>query len=607
MNQFFIAPEPFVDFLVVQTKETPIYQDEKLFHLGLNTYQLDDFSVVLTYKDWLKPNFQEHCTLFSGHGIFNGHLLMGQEQKLTNLEQAMLGDTVGIYTAFSYDQGQFKFENDLFGQGILFYYSNSHFSIVSNRVHFIVNVLHHLDIKININVDVLLRGIYFRTHIFTSYASCPAMIADGIHQVEINKLLRMTRGSLFFQDKAFFFENHPISESKYNEHLNEGVEEFKSYFHAVLSKERFTRAVVDISGGRDSRLVAAGIMNCPQYINKIQAISIATEQESDLYIGNAITDYLDLEKTHPCTFMPRLPLSLDHQMAIWQSYFMGTYYLLNGDSDAAFGLNKTDCRFTGHTSLVLRSGFTELMSLSLPLAEMSLEDFYRGLIEKFSYSKNFDMDIQQRVHQYLRKTFTELPGFTPASKLGSLYMFYASRYHGGSISTYNTWMNCVTFNPLLTKGFYRAAHCLAEDERSRGKLFFDATYKLNPGVAAYNYDKPFIYADEALEKLNQKKILIDSDYDIIGYNKRILEFKQQKSHQFITNMPSSFLENDLDARIRRDCFAAFDELRASSTELSFVLSGGFADQLNMLFDRFPKMARRYASVLWGASNVIKNC
>lgn len=410
---------PFQDFLVLQSAEGGKKID-LAESKGWYNYKLDYSTALFSKKPLIVWFDNNKRSVVSGYAVSDGKLYKAHiHSNLMN--KALQNDLVGMFCGVMYINGKLYFENDIFGQIPMFYFSNYNFTIVSNRLHLLSIFLKDAGIKKKVNVDVLLRGIYFWGYFFNSYATSNEMILDGCYQVEVNQRIRVSNGKIQIEKKGFF-DKANVAEASYEKSLEEGANELSGYFRAVVSNPDINRTVLDVSGGKDSRVVLAAALANRDYLDKVETITYRTHHPLDYEIGLAIVEYFGLNSTVEQSFLPKIPISLSDALAIRRSFFIGTYNLLAASSLSSYGLNICDSRLTGLTANVLRSGGTETIQHYIPeLSSLGLDSFYKKLFDMFGFHKYYEKNVGNRVFEYMIGTFDRLPGSCVAEKLEYLH------------------------------------------------------------------------------------------------------------------------------------------------------------------------------------------
>lgn len=605
---YFIMPRPFFDFLAIQfSAEVSVKDAASINNRNSNCDWLDSRSVVLTYHDNRVSRGEGVDTLLSGYAYDKEAFFYDNPKNMSVTDSENCFNMTGKFTFLSFRNGTFKFCADTFGQGVLFYYVDDVVSIVSNRVHFIVEILKTLKRKIELDLDTIIHQNFYDVYIFNAYCSTKDLFIKNLKQLGVDEELEVSNGSINVLPKAFYKTEYSISESGYQAYLDDGAAELKSFFNGMKKQKNFSTYLLDISGGKDSRVIVAGMLAAEIDPKTILGQTYATASELDDKIGIAITEHFGIRPTSSMrVFSPRIPVGIEDYVDCYVSFFAGTYYLLNAGGLSSYGQVSNVARFAGTSSNVLRAGSSgTLKAIFEDLVTSDVDGFFDRFTEKFGSSKLFSQEVTQRARLTLRKVISNLPGTTVPEKLEAIHHNFGARYHGGLASIFQSWVYGPVFNPILTKGLYAAAQSLPLDERVDGRLFFDVVHRLSPELATFNYDKKFPYAEMQLKKLGLRPKVIDKSYKTKPYYEEVGKQRKAAKYYFLTDKESSFGAKLLFAEFRSRFERAWNFLDSNYNYVTRTLGDRLRREIMTGLDKERESAKRRALVFIAMAHVLQ--
>lgn len=575
---FFIMSRPFFDFAVIESTGANLHNaEEKLSKdLGAVVTRMHKNSIILSYENAVPRVTDNLVTLMSGYASINGTLHYDNPPISDDLASDLSTATGKFSLALFHPAKGYRFATDLFGQGSLFYYQDTDLYIVSNRVHLIIECLRRIGKRIEIDYDKLLFQSYFDIYIFNAYCSSKSLFIKGVNQLGVDEELTAADGKLTINKKGFYKTTVDVSKEDYEHYLTQGAAELVSFFSSVRRSGLFDQYLIDISGGKDSRVILAAMIASGIDPKQVLSQTYATHSVLDDKIGIALTEYFGFTPTHTSqTYSPRIPVALTDHLEAFASFFMGTYYLFNAGGLSSFGRPSRIARFAGTSSNVLRSGSSGTLQNRFPhLVNENSTAFFSKLMSHFGSEKLFPKAAVSRVGRILQNEIESLSGTTVPDKLEAIHHNYGARYHGGQASIFQSWIYGPVFNPILTPNLYRAARSLPVQDRVNATLFYDIVKRLVPELACFNYDKPFPYADSAIARSSNKRI-IDSTYNTDPYYAQVKKIKQAYRYSFLAGRKFGFTLNDLSIHYQTEFPEVWDRLVRGDA----AGSGYFSDEL----------------------------
>ncbi len=258
---------PFKDIFIsnfnLNASEDFIYDNKYIFK------KFHDFSIVCQDDIFFEDNT---VFLFSGYCFYKSRMLIGQKNVFSNIKYKL--DIDDLYGEFSYCKitpDKIICMSDYFGMAVWFYYvdDNNNFA-ASNNYHLLLRLITQNIKKIKMNiprsrVNILTSGFTYGTPFTNKLDVENFYINFATENIIFNKeKLEIKNKSLWFD----LYEKEDWDEQKYKEYIYKAKEEIYSCCLAAAKCENFSKIVVDVSGGFDSRVVFATINNLPDILRK---------------------------------------------------------------------------------------------------------------------------------------------------------------------------------------------------------------------------------------------------------------------------------------------------------------------------------------------------
>ena len=422
------------------------------------------------------PNSGSKTLFFSGLAVANNELIRSAaayagaaaSESLTGIGRTT--SFAGCYTAVLRSSHSITIVNDLFGLCPLYYLNQNGAIIVSNRAHLVSLMMLKSGIRREPNLDVictslasnhrLLHHPYCHETVLRGLRICPA---DSFLVVDDENGLTTTRKSE--HSVAAPSGNSPEA---YRSLVDQAANDIRRNVTAAINSREFSYRILDISGGKDSRLVF-GAVGSVNLLSRCFAKTFRSQNPLDLDTGMAISQMfgvgLDSGDWHR-SYSKRSQFAI----GFWRSMRTGMHHPL--------GANNWPTMWHGTKAIRLNGGCGEIYR-DLWAEEQLLHKIENP--DRFSRIcwPGLPAHWKTVAFQSLWRAIDTLPGDNAAAKLCNHYMFFRNRFHFG-IPAYNEWYGYVPFSPLQSPSLLLASRLLSPSDRARGRAIHDVTERISP-------------------------------------------------------------------------------------------------------------------------------
>lgn len=507
---YFNLPYPYVDFLVFNASHI----DEKMIDIcrknatNLNfvfkeyCHEDGSFSIVVYASEGAGVDyFDKKFSLVSGVAMSNGNLLLTPNiYKYSDFNE--INEDFGQFTALLLNDDNITYCTDHFGAGHLYYYSSNErgYSMVSNRAHLLKIFLKSSGIPLTLNTSVVKCGLFSNYSFFNQQSFLSKGLIKEINLLRLGEKLIQKKGRLFFYKNTTFIDSLAGQRGSYNQSISDFCEKSISNLNSIFNSDCFQQHILDLSGGKDSRLCLSLLLNTT-HDKDLSILVNDVPNSDDLPIAASLVTLLNLtyiEKWN-CNLYPR---SLKEGFNLWRSYFFGSYHRMGIAAWSPCGENIRDVRISGAGGEVYRAFWSNSGYFSRALLNnTSMEDVLWEVINKTKIVNGYlDKDLDE-VLMCLMEEFNALPGDKLVEKIDNHYLYHRNRTHFG-LRGFSFFNECLTLTPLLSIDLLNASRIITHDERQNYKMFFDLYKKLAPFLLNIRFDKdsyPFEHLDLSTE------------------------------------------------------------------------------------------------------------
>jgi len=256
------------------------------------------------------------------------------------------------------------------------------------------------------------------------------------------------------------------SHGRYSDVIARAAEEIKANVRAVLNSRVFSHHILDISGGKDSRLVFGAVAS-QNLLSRCSARTATTRSVGDLEIGAGIANLYGA-RVDSTTGTWRFSKNSRFVLGFWRSMIAGMRHDVGASNWPAMWQGGT-VRLNGGCGEIYRDFWAENRLLNRISA-----DRFNDLCRPGSKS-----GLRSIAFNSLWRAIRSMPGDTAAAKIRNHYMFFRSRFHFG-IPAYNEWGGYVPFSPLQSAALLSASRLLDPAACSCGRAIYDVLEHVMP-------------------------------------------------------------------------------------------------------------------------------
>jgi hypothetical protein len=490
MPRFVTLPFPFVDCAVINFKDSNSASrcvDRLTSALGLHGLAIQwraigipDCVVVLSTDAPIR-SVNGHTRIFSGFGKIEGRFIFGNSE--LPAESSNINCDVGQFTYFDIGPDGVRADNDLFGHGHLFASQHSDCAIISNRLHLQTLVIGALGHALELHGESALSLLFSNDLFFSQQNMSRDMLTKGVVLIGIDKRASLKNGVLDYQRKEVLY--HCMSPGSYEQLVNEGVKDIVENVKIVLDKTTFKTVILELSGGKDSRMVFGAAMHYPDWQARVKLQTREVPGSEDLPIACGIANMFGAHFYGGSTIRQD-PLSAEQSLNLWRSYFHGLYHRVAATAWTNSGRNTEALTLGGGNGEIYRT-FWHANLRKYTLAGDTVVTFAERIARNAGLWEVFNRDNETAIASYIQNSVDQLPGVDLRSKLEAHYLFFRNRSHFG-LRGFSFYHEMPTWFPLMSGSLLRAVHSLPFEQRVSGRLVYDVLQKLHPILANIRFD-----------------------------------------------------------------------------------------------------------------------
>ena len=476
------------------TKRLKSFCDEESFHV----YDMNGTTILSTIESRIDKSGTTY--IFSGKSMWREKLIIGVDDICShNIEVSELRESIGEFELLYKRDERLELSTDYFGMCQWYYYkpndSNQTF-VASTSYHLLLLTLVNLGVKLQLNTKKVSAGMGFHRMIpensFTEH-----MDVEQCYELPCDKKIVIFNKEVFFENTSLFEEvRNPesYSEETYEKYLYQIKDELIANVRAVLEHPSFDYALLDLTGGADSRTLLAATLNLPHRLTKKIRINSIPRITGDFSIANMIVnayglEWDDIPKEWSCD---NVGIIGNQICQVPQSYSLGTYYA--GHFMPSSMKYKKTIHMTG--------GFGDALYhqvFSFGNYNKEGDDLFKqfGRVIDVEHSTN----ASRYFAEYVRNSILSKPRADVREQMELFYLYYRNRHHFKTkyLSSAHTWM------PLQSKIAF-CCYNMYLTHRVDDKLQHDLISLLNPLLANFPYeaDKYNEYKEKKSEELYRK-------------------------------------------------------------------------------------------------------
>lgn len=302
--------------------------------------------------------------------------------------------------------------------------------------------------------------------------------------------------AILVEDGGFKMVSRPSlgnSSASYEDLLQAGINRATQEIGATLTASGSDRAVINLSGGKDSRLVLA-LINAGGFQSNLQVHAVDPRGShpawrsrilmSDLEISSRLLTRYGLTWAQGPSAREVWPTTLDSQLFTFQHHRGGRSYQFFANA-RSYSFVPPAVRFTGAGAGSLKSPwatewqekkFWNSMGRSADTLRSDALQVYRGV----GGPARLPVEIHKRAVNRFVTTMRDLStDGTIDTAVAAHYRTFRNRGHVGGLA-WGRSMGVINSKPLLQPEFLAASQLLPPEERDAGRMIFDLFELLDP-------------------------------------------------------------------------------------------------------------------------------
>ena len=487
MPKFIHSPAPYLDFSVLSFQlassarlaAEKLRKSKRLAEENLNVEICNSNCIIIsTITNSSLPS--------GGNGIVSGYVMgpngivRGDPAQNLALDRD-IGTRPGQFTYLRIDDSGATVGSDAFGHGMLYLKECDEFAIVSNRSHLISILLKEIGIPLSLDLTATASLLVSDNAFFSQQPSTRNGLLSGTKTVSLDAEATLYLGKVKYTRNPYF-EKMIYPTDRYADLLEEGLNDVISNCTSVLNDEAFSRFLLDLSGGKDSRMVLAAVMKVPGWRDRVLINSKDVSSNNDLQVSCGLANLLGLKFNDEIGGGTE-SISVEDNIAIWRSYFLGSYHRVGAAPWSNLGRRTENVTLSGGSGELLRPFWSSAFNLPSRINDMC------SILNKISRPGTISIpqEFREQALRQVRSELESMPGRTAIEKLDAHYFFFRNRTHFG-MRAFSTYHEHLTVFPLLSKALVAAGWRCSEDERGNPAIPRDFLRKLHPVLASLPFE-----------------------------------------------------------------------------------------------------------------------
>lgn len=426
----------------------------------------------------------------SGMGMVGDELVLAHTA--LDLEQVeSLSPDQGQYSRFVINSGIARVSTDTFGFGVLFEYSGDGIAIAANRAHLVSVLLAALGRPPEPDWTYLTATLFSEHGFFAQQNALSRTPVEGVRKVEATHALVLGHGRL----------NHVSSRGaallagpeSYETLVEQGVEQIRAGARAAVTCADVEHTVVDVTAGKDSRLVLGALLGSPGWQRRVSFNTLGSETSPDVEVATTLVDLVGGRFYEGYDRSPLQSVTLADNMDFWLSYYAGEYHRFGAAAFSPWGQNRTELGVGGACGELYRGFWVEVVQKQLEGAPNAL-DFASALVTAAAQPEWRNEASLESVVEDLAADLGAGPGETLEDSLEDHYLRHRNRSHCG-MRGFTLMHERPVWYPLLSSRLFAASRKLSHAERSTNRVIFDVLARLHPVLVDIPFGNGYPFED----------------------------------------------------------------------------------------------------------------
>lgn len=435
-------------------------------------------NIIICDKEELKKQY-----VFSGYAWDDSKFYFGSEDIKSHKDIKKIQNSIGVFTLLDITPSYLYITTDYFSYGKIYYFLNDDMLIAANSYHMLLIILSKLDLKYELDKEFIYTIFASNVTLFRQPIN-ERMAIKNTYQMNLCDSLVIDKKGWHFVKKDSYYVlkgNGNFNEQEYNSLIKKGAQEILSNIRAVLNHPNFQDYVLELSGGKDSRVTFAALTNIENANKKVNLYSIEHEpNDLDIAIGLSNLFNYKYYSGGDIWYQDDVLEYIKRK----RSSFCGIRYLWYIESKHSCNLKKMVFNGECFESLAVR-----YYSHTIKNYDFDRND-YNALVEIYStlLSKQAIIDynsIDKLVKNQLLEGLCSIPSSTALEAFDNMFMFYRAGITAGNLD--RMYYTCATCMPLQSKALLKAKKMWINNFDDE-KIIYDITYMLNPIIASVPYN-----------------------------------------------------------------------------------------------------------------------
>jgi hypothetical protein len=480
---------------------------------------------------------------FEGNAFLKQTLIVGANDITAQMTADALKGLCGEFSLLTIDKDKLFFGTDFFGVNKIYYYFADGQLCASTSMHLLLLILMALNVKLEINSEVVSAKFAGYNSGMCCYAFCEDTEVKGVKLLKPDKQIECTNGNIELKNTQLhdFEICADYGDKTYEELIKFAAEELADNAVAIFSHPDYDTIVTDLTDGLDTRSNIAAISRVPQdligklklYTNNtnppdddlMTALAIANKFGFDWYEEHSQIRVIEDSKwTHPISSRLMSGEDVNSNPGCTVREFPRTLFIGGGNGEV--------CLACGHS-------FKDLLG---NLEELSVDCFV---------SKTFpgQSTAAENLRSLIKAEFQNMPD-VPLNTMSDLfYMYYRNRFHFS-----NKYNNALRVHLLNSKyGFLAKRIRFNRQNKQDYAVQLDVNLLLNPEIA----EMPYRASNQKDRIREYKQAKSESPaYEIssakLDYNKTKYDAAQNKKNTVYLPDTESYEESLKKAEMRWD-------------------------------------------------------
>ncbi|MCV7622475.1 hypothetical protein M3B60_006815 [Micrococcus luteus] len=500
MLNFVPLTAPALDFALVSLAKHRVDTFGRAQAEGLAAHGLEYISVAMTdgsvtlaiISDRMRVEMSDgqHIGL-SGIGRTDSQLILPLDRPFGR-DLDHLSDICGQFSMFRIDSSQSAVTTDAFGMGQTYSSEHNGVALVSNRLHLHKLVLEVFGLPTHLDEVAAASLLFSDFSFFAQQTSLTQTLITGVDLIPVTHDAVLRAGTLHLREKSVYTNRSRHGIKDYSDLIRLGASDLIQNAAIALESRQFSELIVDLSGGKDSRLVFAAVSQVPGWREKVRLNSKDVPGSDDLQIAAGIAN------RHQARFYTSkdagtTPLSVNDNLEFWRSYFLGQYNRLGIAAWSNLGRNFSSMTLSGGLGELYRAFWSPQLHRHIE-DKKAATDFAASLVHTVTSKEFAGMEVLDGVIEALAAETESLPGSSLAEKVDNHYLFHRNRFHMG-MRGFSTLHERLTWLPLASAHLFTASRLIPFEERSTGRVIRDVMEAIDPDMLSIRFDGGYPFND----------------------------------------------------------------------------------------------------------------